>query len=676
MEFLEGVDVRKLIRAGGLNWAQALSIFQQAARALEEAHARGIIHRDVKSSNIFVTRQGQVKLLDFGLAARTHDPEQTGSIRWSGTPNYMAPEQFEFGISNARSDLWSLTVVLYEMLTGKLPFANVGKSALRAILNEDPVPPTRLFPNLPPELDRIIAKALSKRPEDRYASVTEMLADVEALAVEPEIGYATTSRRNAILHADARHDVSTVAVLPFVNLSSDPNDEYLCDGLAEELIDGLTQTPGLRVVSRTSSFQLKGSNGDIRQVGARLRASHIVHGSLRRSQDRLRLTVQLSESHEGLQLWSQRYDANMKDLFSLQDELSVAILRSLRVRLFPTPEKAVVINADAHHLYLRARYLQNTQTAEGLRQAIGCVQQALNLQPDYASAHIALAECYATSEWYGLTSSRQAIPLVKASLENGLRLVPDSGPGLCLLATVQAGYDWDWELAERTFHTALLAGTSAPVLFHYALDLLTPLARLDEALEAIRSAVDLDPLSPITNTAVGGCYYRLRRWQEAVDSLRTTLELNSGFGHAHWSLGRVFLELGDGQQALEHFDEALRIMGPTPAALSERAYALARLDQGSEARRILDELQALSTREFVSPLHHALVLAGLGECSSAISHLERALELRSRQVTWINVDPRFECLKNELGFERVLSRLGLSSATRLTEIKRVGAGEI
>ena len=367
MEFLEGADIRMLTCTGPLRWLQAVLIFQQVARALEEAHSKGIIHRDVKSSNIFLTRQGIAKLLDFGLAAQAIDPERTRSLRQSGTPSYMAPEQWEFGISDARSDIWSLTVVFYEMLTGRLPFSSDGRSSLRSILTEDPTPPSHFVSSLPPEIDSIIAKALEKNPEDRYPTITEMMADLEQATEGAESGFTTHSIRRTILPVNPRLETRVIAVLPFANLSSNANDEYICDGLAEELIDGLTQIQGLRVVSRSSSFQFKGSNPNVREVGRTLRASHVVHGSLRRSGDRLRLTAQLSEVREGYQLWSQRFDSTMKDLFSLQDELSVAVLEKLRLRLTPCTEKPTGRNPQSHDLYLRARHFYNRQTADGAR---------------------------------------------------------------------------------------------------------------------------------------------------------------------------------------------------------------------------------------------------------------------------------------------------------------------
>ena len=287
-------------------------------------------------------------------------------------------------------------------------------------------------------------------------------------------------------------------------------------------------------------------------------------------------------------------------------------------------------------------------------------QPSVELDPEYAAAHVAIAECHAQLEWYGLESTTEAIPRVKSALEAGLNLEQNSVSGICLLATVQAGYDWDWAKAARTFADALAAGAGfSAVHFHYALDFLTPLGRLEEARSEILRALELDPLSAITSTALGGCYYRMRLWNEAAASLRSTLELNPGFGHAHWSLGRVLLEQGRGEEALHHYTEGIEIVGRTPAALAELGYGLARLSRSQEARAILTELETMSNRQFVSPISAAIIFAGLEDGASVMSHLERAFEQRARQLVWINVDPRFDSLRKEPAFLRLISQIGI-----------------
>jgi serine/threonine protein kinase/Tfp pilus assembly protein PilF len=674
MEYLEGSDLAAILKEGPLPWGQALSICRQVASALAEAHRKNILHRDIKSSNIFVNRQRVAKLLDFGIAVCVADASLTQAMTLVGTPSYMSPEQIEYGIANAQSDIWGLGVVFYEMLTGKLPFGVKTKSTLSSILIDQPTPITTVLPGIPPLLEQIVTKALQKNPENRYGSAEELLVDLERADRSKEAHVTGTFRgldRLQQVRGEAQEELRTIAVLPLNNLSSNPADEYICDGLAEELINGLTKIEGLRVVSGSSSFQFRGTTLDPREIGRKLRASHLVNGSLRRSGDQLRLTAQLSETREGYLLWSHRFDADMKDLFRLQDELSGAVLERLRVKLsLSTPKaqvKAMPGDPAAYEMYLRARHFYNQQTGDGLREAVELLTRALELDPEQAPVHIALAESHALLEWYGLEPTSEAIPQVKKSLESGLNLDPNSFAGLCLLASVQAGYDWDWETAELTFQSAMaVAAGSAAVWFHYALDLLTPLGRLEEALTGIRNALQLDPLSAITSTALGGCYYRMGRWSEAATCLRTTLELHPGFGHAHLSLGRVLLEQGEGELALEQFDEAMRIMGTSSEALAERGYCLARVGRREEACAILTELDSVPRDQFVSPISYALIYAGMDDRANALAHLERAFKQRARRLTWVNADPRFHSLREDAGFRQLLSRIGLPFEPRAT----------
>jgi serine/threonine-protein kinase len=669
MEYLEGADVRRLLKRGPLRWNQAVSICRQTARALAEAHKKNIFHRDVKTANIFLTRQDVVKLLDFGLAISTTDPSVTRSMLLLGTPGYMAPEQLEHGVANAQTDIWSLGVVLYEMLSGAHPFGSGGKSAIRSILTEDPTRITVRAPGGPSPIEDIITKALQKDPRDRYRTAEEMIADLNRADVVDETVTVSLSDFSGARHipADSDREAPIIAVMPMLNLSSDPADEYICDGLAEELINGLAGTPGLRVVSRSSSFQLRGTVLDSRAVGSKLGASHLVNGSLRRSADQLRLTAQLTKARDGYLLWSQRFDAGMKDLFALQDELSAAVLERLRRNLLMTSasvsrSKAPAANPAAYELYLRGRHFYNQQTAEALHEALGCLSRALDLDREQAPIHIALAECHALLEWYGLEATSEALPQIKKALEDGLKLDPHSFSGLCLLATVQAGYDWDWKAAEKTFESAMAAGAgSGAVWFHYALDLLTPLGRLDEALRAIQTALELDPLSAIASTGLGGCYYRMHRWTEAEKALRTTIDLHPNFGHARWSLGRVLLEQGEGDLALQKFDEGIQVAGRSAIVLAELGHCLGRLGRHEQARRVLAEMDSIAAREFVSPISYALVFAGMNDRTSALSSLDRAFAQRARGLVWINVDPRFQSLHDEPAFQDLLDRIGLTA---------------
>jgi eukaryotic-like serine/threonine-protein kinase len=656
MEFVQGRPLEQLIPEGGLPIDRALSTLNLIGSAIAAAHSAGVVHRDLKPANILVRDDGQIRILDFGLAkvSRPFSPDaqtQAMSIFGGltvGTMGYMAPEQARGENVDERADIFSFGVILYQLLTGRLPL-------LRAMQLGDPEPMRDARPDIPAPIESVARRALAKKAPDRYQTIRDMLADLNAAAGTSKFAAAPVEAA----------DTHTIAVLPLINISPDPENEYICDGLAEELIDGLTQITGLRVVSRSSSFQCKGTTPDVREIGRRLGASLLVHGSLRRSGNSLRLTMQLSQTSEGYQIWSQRFDSQLTDLFALQDELTAAVLEKLRAQLgarFPGLEGARnTPSFEAYDLYLQGKFAFNQETPGDFKRALDLFQRAAAADPSFAPALIGVAETHMRLDWYGLEPASEAVPAVRSALACALQLEPDSVAGLCDLAITQAGWDWDWTAAGHTFNRAIAAGAGlASVHFHYGLDFLTPRGRLEEALRELRQALRLDPLSPIVHTAVGGCLYRMRRWDEAAETLRATLRANPDFGHAHWSLGRVLLEQGSSEEALTCFQHASQVMGEIPAALAEIGYCHARMGNRDLALRTLHQLQQLGQEGWVSPLNSALVHVGLEDHDAAMSCLGESFEKRIRQLVWINVDPRYDALHGIPAFERLIADLGLA----------------
>ena len=377
MELCQGSRLKDLIAAGPLDIGPAISIVLQVSDALSEAHKQQIVHRDVKSSNIMVDARNRAKLLDFGLATLSGLEDATQTLGLMGTPAYMAPERFESNLADNRTDIWALGVVLYETITGQSPFAGPQARLVHAILNEYPPPISSLRTGVPPELDEIIDRALAKLPEERYQAIEDLMADLMAIQRETSrsqggssIG-ASPSAGTSIRLSNERERVHAVAVLPFVNMSNNPDNEYLSDGLTEEIINALTQVRGLRVVSRASVFQFKSAALDLRDVGRRLRVGALVLGSVRRNANRVRVTAQLVKAADGYQMWSERFDCDMQDVFDIEDQLTGAILENLKKRLGTELEPALLrghtSNFDAHELYLRGRHSFNQQTVGSSR---------------------------------------------------------------------------------------------------------------------------------------------------------------------------------------------------------------------------------------------------------------------------------------------------------------------
>ena len=664
MEFVQGRPLQHLIPEGGLDIDRALSMAALIGNAISAAHSAGVVHRDLKPANILVRDDGQIRILDFGLAkvSRPFSPDaetQAMSLFGGltvGTMGYMAPEQARGEQVDERADIFSFGVILYQLLTGRLPFRGINVVALlHAMQMVDPDPIRNVRPEIPALLESMVRRALAKNAADRYQKITEMLADLNA---------ASGKSMHASVPAESA-EAHTIAVLPLINISPDPENEYICDGLAEELTNGFTQIPGLRVVSRSSAFQCKGTSPDVREIGRRLGASLLVHGSLRRSGTSIRLTMQLSQTSEGYQIWSQRFDSQVTDLFALQDELTAAVLEKLRAELgarFPELETVRKMpSSEAYDLYLQGLFAFNQETPAEFKRALDLFLRAAAADPAFAPALIGIAETHMRLDWYGLEPASEAVPAVRSALATALRLQPYSVTGLCSLALTQAGWDWDWSAAGNTFNRAIAAGAGlASVHFHYGLDFLTPLGRLEEALRELRQALRLDPLSPIVHTAVGGCLYRMRRWDEAAETLHATLHANPEFGHAHWSLGRVLLEQGRSDEALSCFQQTLQIMGRIPAGLAEIGYCHARMGHRDLAIATLDQLQQLEKQDWVSPLNSALVYVGLEDYDAAISRLEESYAKRIRQLVWINVDPRYDVLHGFPAFEQLIARLGLA----------------
>ena len=657
MELVEGTPLGSVIPPGGLPLHELLPISVSIGEALAAAHDRGIVHRDLKPGNVMISRDGRVKLMDFGLAKSGHpisaspfaSAEETQEGIIVGTLAYMSPEQLMAHGVDPRSDIFSFGILLYEMATGQRPFAGPNKAVVLVSLLNEPLPPIGATHG---DLDRIIARATARKPGGRYQRTADLVGDLRSLSSGMAIKAPPLTRK------------PSVAVLPFANLSGDASQDYFCDGMAEELINALSRIKGLSVASRISSFQFKGGAIDVRQIAERLDVQTVLEGSVRKAGNRLRITVQLINATDGYHLWSERYDRTLEDVFAIQDEIARAITDSLRVTLTQSSTGTLVRgatgNLDAYNAYLRGRFMLNNFVglADSLVAARGCFEQAVALDPEYAQAFAALSECFNalgfTSFLPGATASRHAME----AAQRALTLNPDLSEAHTALGWTKTLFAIDLPGAEQHFERALMLSPQSAQAHGYYAFWLAAYSRFGKAHEHADRAHELDPLwqhNPFTQCEILLCE---RRFAELERMTREFIALDARFEGMFWYLSNALAGQGRLPEAIDVMERSVGTVRRLPYFLALLAQWYGRGGRRAEAIAVLEELK---TSPLCSASWLALVCGGLGDLDSAFAYLDQAIVEHNDQcqVTFMAVDHRFDELRDDPRFHAALRKVGL-----------------
>ena len=648
MACYEGETLKKSIEGGPMKIEHATEIAIQVAQGLQKAHEKGIVHRDIKPANIIVTGDGMVKILDFGLAKLAGQAKLTKTGSTVGTAAYMSPEQARGLDVDHRTDIWSLGVVLYEMLTGKLPFRGEHEAALLySIVHEEPQAISVVRADIPPDVVSIITKMLQKEPGERFQHMQELLSRLD-----------TINKQNETKGGKA---LPSIAVLPFVNMSPDPENEYFSDGLSEEIINALSKLEGLHVTARTSAFRFRGKDLDMREIGKQLNVSTVLEGSVRKAGNRLRITAQLINVSDGYHLWSEKYDRELKDVFAIQDEISLAIVDKLKVRLLGEDQarlaKRYTDNFEVYDLYLKGRYYLNKLTEEGIKKSLDCFQQAIQKDPRYALAYGGVAGVYFVLAVVEQLPSSETMPRAKSELLKALELDDSLAEVHAWLGELYLQHEWDWTSAERELKRAIELKPNSPEGHQFYADYLISTGSMEEALAEVERARVLDPLSTIPNTMLAWQLFASRRFDQAIEYCRKMLETEPSF-LLQIHLWRSLHQKNMLNEALVECKKLFTLfVSREVAEAMEHSYPESGYKGAMYAGA--QTLMEQSRLRYVSPYTIATLFAQAEEDDQTLQWLEKAYEARDQRVYSMGIDPGWDRVRSSPRFIALLEKVGL-----------------
>src|SRR3984885_10185019 len=659
MEYVAGAPLDRTITGGGLPLRNALKYAAEIAEALAAAHSAGIVHRDLKPANIIITEDGRAKLLDFGLA-KLKEPKgpaseaETATLRTLsgaivGTAAYMSPEQAEGRELDARSDIFSFCFVLYEMLCGQRAFRRDSWiSTLVAILHDEPPSLRDIRASIPPSVEQIVTRCMRKDPAQRFQSMLEIK---QALAEAPSP--AVTSS------VVTKEKLQSIAVLPFVNLSADKENEYFSDGLAEEIINALTKVQELRVIARTSAFAFRGKEQDLRVIGQRLRVGTILEGSVRRSGNRIRVAAQLIKVDDESHLWSERYDREMIDIFAIQDDISQAIANAMKVKL-AGPQRRTA-NVEAFQSYLKGLYWYQRYNPESLVKAKESFEQALVYDPGYAPAHAGLAVFYYGLGALSIKRMIEMAPLAKSAAEKALAIDPTLSEAHSVLGLIAGPVEYDWNSAERHFQAAMTVDPVPPLVrVRYALYFLTPLRRFQEAVVQYQRALETDPLSMMVHFGLAFAFYCDRRYDEAIGHAARAVDLYPDYWLVHFGMALALSQKGSLQQSIGSLETTLRLSPSFALATGFLAASYARSGNPGHAAKLMEGVTQRSSTHYVSPVCFAVYQAATRQADRMFESLQAAFAERDPYLTRIDAEPYFDPFCSDARYRDLLTRMNLS----------------